>query len=188
MKGNQDPRSAPPAMPPPSMGSIGKTYGLQTSETWQVGQNDDRMIVDSILSPHLWRVSVFTTSWVRLDIKYGTSRGLNILDVEGPLIFYAPGQISVNAHPVPAGEQGLIGGTAWATLTPVTSAGISNCRKLIGGAQPIPDNAARFYALDAATVQLGAGGPAVVLALGQFVPLVAGSSLVGGDGYLEFDP
>lgn len=188
MVGTQNPRNMPPAEPLEHQGSVGKVHGLQSSERWLAGEYDSRQIVDQRLAANLWRVSVICSEWMRLNLIYGTSRGVEIKNVEGPLVFYAPGQLAIYATPIAKPSVGFVAGYAYATCTPASSAGASNCRKLVSGAQALDDNAARFYALDAATVQLGSAGPAVALTLGQSVPLIAGSSLTAGDGYLEFEP
>jgi len=186
MVGNLDPRTSPPALPPPHQGSVGYVHGLQSSERWTNGESDSRQICDQLLPVHLWRVSVIASQWMRLDLVYGTSRGVRLTGLFAPLVFYVPGQVALYAAPIANGGV-FTDGFAYCTATPVNSAGAPQIRKLISGAQAIPDHAVRFYALDNCTVQLGSGGPAVALTLGQSVPLIAGSSLTAGDGYLEFE-
>ena len=185
--GNQDPRNSPPALPPPSQGSVGYVHGLQSSETWQAGEHDSRSILDMVLSPHVWRVSVFASQWVRLDLVYGTRRTIKLVGMFAPAVFYVPGQCVVYAEPSDSGGGVFPAAFAYCSATPVNSAGTPQLRSHVTGAQPISDHAVRFFALANSTVQLGSGGPAVALTQGQTLPLIAGSSLTAGDGYLEFE-
>lgn len=182
------PRSPAPALPLENMGSIGKAYGIQSSEQWQAGESDNRQIIDARLPVKMWRVSLFGSEWMRFNILYGSSRGIDIKGLQGPVVFYSPGQIAVYAEPAQAGQLGFLAGYAYGTLTAVNNAGVTIARKQIGGAQAIPDNAARFVALDNASILLGTSGTLINLTQGQTLSLTAGSRLTGGDGFLEFEP
>ncbi|HXC23121.1 MAG TPA: hypothetical protein VNU28_00935 [Solirubrobacteraceae bacterium] len=184
---HQEPRSPAPALPPPSQGSVGYVHGIQSSESWIAGEHDSRSILDMLLSKHVWRVSVFASQWVRLDFVYGTKRTIKLTGLFAPAVFYVPGQCIVYAEPSDSGGGVFPAAFAYLTATPVNSAGTPQLRKHITGAQAISDHAVRFLALANSTVQLGSGGPAVALTLGQTLPLIAGSSLTAGDGYLEFE-
>ena len=189
MQGNQNPRNVPPAMPVEwQQGSIGFKHGLQSSEVWVAGEQDSRQICDQRLAKNLWRVSVIGSEFIRLNVVYGTSRAVELKNIQTPFAFFAPGQLAIYAFPVRDADVGFVGGFAYCTCTPVSSAGLSNARTTVGAGAVFPPNAARFVALDASTVQLGGGGLSIVLALGQSLALVPGSSLTAGDGYLEFDP
>src|SRR4051812_14382058 len=101
---NQNPRNVPPALPLSNQGSVGYVHGLQSSEIWLPGASDNRQICDQRLSEHIWRVSVFTSQHMALNINYGSSRSHDIKGLRGPLVFYAPGQVSVYAVPTFTGE------------------------------------------------------------------------------------
>lgn len=184
--GNLNPRTSPPALPPESMGSVGYVHGLQSSEKWTGGASDSRQICDQKLSNHIWRVSVFASTWVRLDIVYGTARTINIKALNPPLVLYVPGQCVVYAQPVLNNVGAIVDGFAYCTATPVNSAGAPQIRKLVSGAQVFDDHVVKFFAFDASVVQFP-GGVTVTLAAGQSTPLVAGSSLVSGDGFVEYE-
>lgn len=187
MVGNLNPRNVPPALPPPHQGSVGYVHGLQSSERWTGSAHDSRQICDQLLSEHIWRVSVIASQWVRLDVVYGTARTIKLTGLFGPLILYVPGQCAIYAEPADSGGGVFPDAFAYCSATPVNSAGTPQIRKHVTGAQAFVDHAVRFFALANSTVQLGSGGPAVALTLGQSVALIAGSSLTSGDGYLEFE-
>jgi hypothetical protein len=181
--GNQNPRNSPPALPLGDQGSIGYKYGLQSSEVWLPGESDNRPICDQLLAAHMWRVSVFCSRYIAINIVFGSSRAQEFRDLRGPLVFYAPGQVTVYAQPylVELNQ----GGYAHVTATAVNSAQASQARRVWGTPGPLPDYAARFYALAASHVSID--GTSVALAIGQTLPLVAGAALIDGLGYLEFE-
>ncbi len=183
--GNQNPHTAPPGSAPAWNGDPQLPHGIQASQIWQAGDRDPRGIIDvQTLAGSVWRVSVFGTR-VKLSVEFGTSRRVFFENIRTPMVLYLPGRVIVTATPLPTDEGIFIGASAQPTCTPSTG-GRPSARYLIGGAQAIPDTASRFRATDAATVLLGGVTP-ITLAASQSIPLIAGSSLTAGDGYVEFE-
>lgn len=180
----QNPRNAPPGTPFPWEGTAtpGIKHGLQASEVWLPGQSDGRDICDQVLAQSLWRVSVFGTSNMRLTVQFGTSRAREFSGLLCPLVLCVPGQLRVRA--IPANGDG---GSVMCTCTPATSGGQADARSIASVAGALPDDAARFRALVASVVTLP-GAIACTLAASQWIPLVAGSVLTSGAGFLEFEP
>lgn len=179
------PGSPPPAFSVPPEHVVGVRHGTQAKEIWLVGEGDIRGLIDAPLAASMWRITVFGHN-VRIRVCYGT-KATKVIDLLHPPVRLAvPGQVQVFGMPIP-GEAGFIGGHAEVTLTPVTSGCCEgDARYLIGGAQAIPDDAVRFRAVNAAVVNLGGTAPCALTA-GQSIPLINGSSLTSGDGYVEFD-
>ena len=110
MQGNQNPRNVPPAMPVEwQQGSIGFKHGLQSSEVWVAGEQDSRQIRDQRLAKNLWRVSVIGSEFIRLNVVYGTSRAVELKNIQTPFAFFAPGQLAIYAFPVRDADVGFCG-------------------------------------------------------------------------------
>lgn len=184
--GNQNPHNAPPALPLGDQGSIGIKHGLQSSEEWLAGQSDNRQICDQRLAVHMWRLSVFASQHVAINIEFGTSRARQFRALRAPLVMYVPGQLTVYAQPMALDDGSFVAGYASCTCTPVNSGQQSSARLLRVTAGALPNDAARFVPLAASVLTID--GNNVTLAVGQTIPLIAGATLTSGIGYLEFDP
>lgn len=185
---NQDPRNSPPALPPQPWqvaNQSGVKHGLQASETWDVGQKDERQLCDQLLAASLWRLSIFGSRHIEFDIQYGTSKARNIRHILPPVLLFVPGQLVVTARPLATDTGQYIGAYALVTCTPCSSSRESEARYVMNGPGPLPDEAARFRALSASVVTIADN--AVPLAAGGWIPLIAGSVLTSGTGYVEFD-
>lgn len=182
------PGSAPPSSWAPGNNDLGPTAGVQSSQEWTSTQSDSRPILSMMRAPHLWRVTVYGSN-VKLTICYGTSKNKRLVDILTPCRVVLPGSVDIYAAPI-IGDLGSAG-SAHVTCTPVTSGSSdSECRKFaVVGA--IEDDAVRFVALEASHVRVGnLNEPNITVAVAalQSVSLVAGSALIDGGGFLEFEP
>jgi hypothetical protein len=163
---------------------VGVRHGFQASERWPAaGQREQRQLLSAELAVCLWRVTVIGSN-VTVSLRYGTKASLVLEGLQPPLRIVVPGLVELYATPVTPD----VDAEAHATLTPAHSGiGEADARIFITGAQNIPANAVRFRATAASTVSIG-GLSACVLTATQVIPLIEGSSLTAGSGYLEFDP
>ena len=183
--GNQNPHNAPPALPLGNQGTIGYKYGLQSAEHWNAGESDNRQICDARLAVHMWRLSVFTSQHVSINVEFGSSRARQFRALRGPLVMYVPGQVVVYAQPTPLDDGSFVAGFAMCTLTAVNSGQQSSARLLRTAAGALPDDAARYVPLVASVLTID--GNVVNLNPTQTIALIAGATLTSGLGYLEFD-
>ncbi len=188
MRGNQDPRSAPPALPVPwqSVGNVGVKHGLQSSELWAPGEHDSRQICDMTLAAGMWRVSVFGSQYLTLNVVFGTSKAKEIKGLRAPLRMCVAGQLAIYAAPAPSDTGAFVGAHAMVTCTPVTGARDSDARMLVTAPANLSPDAARFRALTSSSVRID-NLIDVPIAVGNVLPLIAGSVLTLGTGYLEFE-
>ncbi len=171
--GRSMPRGAP-------VGNMGPQYGTQQSATWDVGDGTPRQLCDVTKAAALWRLSVFGA--VRVTIAYGTSKNRDIVRLLAPVVITLPGQFTVTAEPTNTG----VGATAVVTLTQATAGALSQARKFVaGGPVALDDGAVRFVALAAASLTIS--GVVVAVPTLSTVPLVAGSVLTSGSGFMEFE-
>jgi len=183
------PSSPAPGSYPSGVPSVGPEAALQSKQTWLPGETDSRPLLSATkfgLMP--WRVTVLGQN-VSVDISYGTSSNLRLVDLRPPIRVTLPGSCDVYARALP--NDVPTAANCEVTCIPVTSGCCeSECRKLIFGAQALDPLACRFVALDAASVRVGPVGASVTVALValQAVSLIAGSALVSGDGFLEYEP
>lgn len=162
---------------------VGTRVGYQAAEQWPAaGQREQRSLASALLAPNLWRVTVLGTN-VLVTLRYGTQKAQFLRNLRTPVRVVVPGFCDVDAVPLADGDA-----EASCTITAVSSGlGEEDARLVISGAQAIPPNAVRYRALTASVVSIG-GVVACNLTATQSIPLIAGSSLTSGDGYLEFDP
>jgi hypothetical protein len=162
---------------------MGPKHGQQSKQAWAAGQTDGRPLVDSSFrAPMLWRVTAFGQN-VTFTVDYGTNATKRITGIRPPLRAVFPGLVQVTAVPLSAD----FAAHAECTLTMVSSGlNPADCRRLAAVGALDPD-ATRYVALTASVVNV-AGLVACNVAATQSIPLVAGSSLTSGDGFLEFDP
>ncbi len=136
-----------------------------------------------------WRVTVLGTN-VSIDISYGTSSNLRIVGLRPPIRVTLPGSCDVYAQPIP--QDAPTAADCEVTCIPVTSGCCdSECRKIVtGGIDPLDPLGCRFVALENSSVRVGPVGASIVVALTalQEVSLIAGSALVSGGGFLEYEP
>lgn len=189
---NNNPHTAPPALPPRPWSvadNAGVKHGLQASETWGVGEHDGRDICDQRLAHGMWRLSVFGSEHILLDVQFGTSKSRQFRNLRAPLVLYVPGQLTVSARPSPTDSGFYPGSEVMCTCTPVSSGHGCDARFLRTTPGALPIDAARFRALAASVVRITDVGTIVdvPLAVGAVLPLIAGSSLISGAGYVEFE-
>lgn len=155
--------------------------GLQASEVWSPGQTDQRAIVDAALNgAGAWRVTVVGD--VVLQLAWGSNGNRREVEVDAPLVGVFAGQVTITARPREA-ESG-----AWATATLAPSWGNDrhDVRLFVAGALAVPPVWSWYQALAASVVSVR--GTSVNLAPGERLPLVSGSQVVSGAGYLELTP
>lgn len=188
----QDPRPwyapdrRPPAVAavPPPLGSVGDTgviYGTQQLAVWNPGDVGPRQVCDALKANALWRFSVFGR--VLVSIVYGTQGTRKILQLRAPVVLTIPGQFTATATPLD--EQGV---QCEVTLTQATAGARAIARDVVnagGGAVNLSPDAVDFFALTASTLTIA--GLAVAVPALQIVPLVAGSVLLTGSGFQEFE-
>jgi hypothetical protein len=183
------PGTAPPATAFPSSGQLGPQAGIQAKQFWPVTERDERQILSCLRAPHLWRVTLHGENVV-FRVSFGTSSNIVIAELQAPSRFWVAGSCDVYAQPFAFYEEPQTA-HAEVTCTPATSGGSAIMRQRSRIAPFAFDpNAARFVALDASVVSVGPGLQSVNVNLNptESVPLTAGSSLVSGAGYLEFEP
>ena len=189
----QSPVSVPPWDPPKEGSSNLPFYGEQSIAKWApplpghaLDAKEKQIIDTGQPTPYLWRVSIFGEG-ILLRIVYGSRATLARLDaVRTPFVGTFPGKVTIYARPLNPEVPAAV--TATPTLT-MASAGRSEMRALIdatGGAVAFHADAVRFIALQASTATIA--GVAVAVAALATVPLVAGSTLLTGVGFQEFEP
>jgi len=179
------PASPGPAWPPASpMHNTGKSHGIQLFPKWKPGETQKKGLVDDLRAANLWRLVIVGGEAMRVDIKFGTEKTITLTGLSLPLRCSVPGQLTVEAYPVEAQDTEQ---SVRATLTPATSGGLIEMRRLRlnASAGPFDDEAFSYFALTASALTIR--GVATAVAALQRVPLLAGSVLVSGDGYEEFD-
>ena len=160
---------------------IPKPKGIQQQQTWTAAEADERTVLDvSPAADGFWRCSV--EGDVTLVVHWGTAGGDRVLAVDSPFAADLPGYVTIKAKPRVAD----VAASCRVTLQLSSGVGPAVARFLQTALAALPENAARFVALAASTVTIR--GNAVVLALGQSIPLVSGSVLTAGFGFAEFDP
>jgi len=160
------------------------SLGLQASEVWLAGESDERQLLDAVLCPAgEWRVSVVGD--VTLAAYWGSKGNKRIVSMDAPMMASFPGQVTITAKP----RTGA-GATAIATISPACTGYRTDFRRFVvhpGGA-PIPlEPIWAFYQALTASVLTVRGTAVNVPALARF-PLITGTSLDSGAGYLEFTP
>lgn len=183
------PGSAPPATVYPSSGQLGPQAGTQAKQRWTVAERDERQLLSAMRAPCLWRVTLHGENVV-FRVSFGTSSNIVIANIQAPARFWVAGSCDVYAQPFAFYEEPQEA-HAEVTCTPATSGGSAIMRQRTNIAPFAFDpNAARFVALSASVVSVGPGLTSVNVNLNptESVPLTAGSSLVSGAGYLEFEP
>jgi hypothetical protein len=180
------PHEGPPgwpavAPPPPALDNTGKVYGIQARHTWTAGQTDERQVIDIPRGEFLWRISIFGRVRVRVD--YGTKANRHLLNLLAPVVMGIPGQCTVRAVPLDSE-----GAEVDATLTLATGTAQAQARNVVDAtlaAVPFELDAVRFVALSASTASIS--GLLVAVPALATVPLVAGSVLLTGSGFQEFE-
>lgn len=181
--------SGVPAEPPPpqSVGNSGPIYGTQQRAVWLPGATDRRQVCDALKPQALWRFSAFGR--VLIEISYGTQGTRNILAPDSgrrlfaPVVLTIPGQFTATA--VPLDDAGC---ECTVTLTQATAGARSIARCFMdstAGALALDVGAVDYFALTASTLTIA--GVAVAVPALQIVPLVAGSVLLTGRGFQEFE-
>ena len=167
--------SAPPHIPSPGRNDR-TASGLQAIGEWEAGESQAIPLLDATRAESLWRVSVFGD--VEIELIYGTRATIRLIAV-APFVSDVPGQLTLSARPIDPTTQTR----AFATLTPSGAPGLAIARQVIPGPQSLPEAAANYFALTASTVTVG--GVALPVAVGQWIPVVAGSVLAAGSGLVE---
>lgn len=178
------PVSAPPWPQPaaPPVDNLGPKYGIQAFQQWNVGETDERGILDTIRADFVWRISI--VGHVLATIEYGTSHNRELLKLQGPVVIAVPGQAVVRVVPFDGN-----GATCTVTLTKATGSALAQARNIVNagtGAVALDPAAVRYVALTASTLTISGITPVAVPALSS-VPLVASSSLLTGSGFQEFE-
>lgn len=175
-------RPAAPLPPGAPVGNTGPQYGTQQSHVWRPGETTPRDVIDVMKNNSLWRFSVFGR--VLVDVLYGTSKARSIMGLQAPVVLNVPGQLVVKV--TPRDDQGT---SCVVTLTESTAGSATQARAFIddsGGAVAFDEGACRFFALSASALTIA--GVAVAVPALAIVPLTAGSGLVSGSGFQEFEP
>lgn len=161
--------------------TTGTPNGEQSTADWAAGESDDRPVLDLPLGMSVWRIGLYGVNVV-FRVVYGTKANKIIEGLASPALLSIPGQCAVYARPLDP----EVAASARVTATPATAGG-NSARYIVdtAGAALDPD-AAHFQALTASTVTIR--GIAVAVPVLGVVPLVAGSVLTAGSGYLEFNP
>ena len=182
------PGSAPPASVYPNSGQLGPQVGHQAKASWTATERDERQLLSCMRAPHLWRVTLHGEN-ILFRVSWGTSSNIVVSGIRSPALFVVPGSCDVYAKPESFFEEPTAA-HAEITCTPATAGTKANMRSLIAFAGAIDLNAARFVALVASVVSVGPGLSAQTVNLNptESVPLTAGSALVSGAGFLEFEP
>lgn len=159
-------------------------YGLQSTEAWAAGEVDERPVIDTVPHPDAgaWRVSIVGD--VTLRVEWGSGPNKTIADMDSPAAMILPGQCTVYAKP----RTGA-GARVRVTLAPSWSGLQHDFRRLVdatAGAIAIDPEFGFYQALTASTVSVR--GTAVAVPALAILPLVSGSTLTAGVGYLEFIP
>lgn len=181
--------SGVPASPAPSSRvdepahDMGVVHGIQSKRTWKPGDNKRQIALDARRASNLWRVTALGPEGLAVDLKYGPQCTVTLVGLALPLRVSAPGQFQLIAYPTADHDTELVLNV---TMTPATSGGLIEAARLKTVAGAFDDNALRFTALTASTVLIRGIGPIAVGVL-ESVRLLAGSSLVTGSGYEEFD-
>jgi hypothetical protein len=160
------------------------SLALQASEEWLAGQTDQRQLVDAVLNDAgAWRVSIVGD--VVISATWGSKGTRKLVQMDAPLIASFPGQVTITAVP-----RTSAGARAVATLAPSWTGYLTDFRRLLvhpgGAAIPFEPDWSHYHALTASVVNVRATAVAVP-ALSR-IPLISGSELVSGAGYLEFTP
>jgi hypothetical protein len=188
------PGSPAPGSYPQGVPNNGKYAGIQATAVWALGEvRDNRPICSQIKAEHLWRLTVLGEN-VLVDISYGTLANKRIIGLRTPVRITVPGSLDVYARAVI--QNGiLVPAHVEVTCTPVTSGGgDAQCRQYVGNiaaTTPLDPDACRFVALEASTLRVGpADGTSITVTLAalQAVSLIAGSALLTGGGFVEFEP
>jgi hypothetical protein len=176
--------SPPPgsAVPDQLKNDTGPTYGFQQSRTIPAGDARSQPVIDEVRAEFLWRFSIFGRVFVR--VTYGTLQTRQFVDLLAPVVMTVPGQLNVEVRAVdPQSETPFS-----VTVTKATGGARAIARSALdagAGAVALSDDAAFYTALSVSTLTI-AGLP-VTVAASQTVPVVAGSSLVTGTGFQEFE-
>jgi hypothetical protein len=179
------PPVSPPGPPQPhgAAGNTGVIYGTQQKAVWLPGARlDAREVLDLKKPEALWRVSVFGRVLVR--INYGTLAARQISNLRTPIVITVPGQCTVTAQPLD--DEGTI---CIVTATQATAGARSIARQLVGTTAPtdllFDEGAVDFFALTASSLVIS--GSVVAVPALSVVPLVAGSRLTNGSGFVEYE-
>lgn len=181
------PGSAPPSSVYPGGSNLGPQAGHQAKQSWAVGEFDERPLLSVMRAPQLWRITLHGEN-IKFRVSFGTSSNIIIKDIQAPARFVVAGACDIYAKPDSFYEEPT---TAHAelTCTPATAGASAIMRSLVGVGRLDP-NGARYVALLASVVSVGPGLTAQNVNLNptESVPLTAGSTLVSGVGFLEFEP
>jgi len=177
------PASPAPALPyPQPSNEIGEAYGIQCKHTWKPGKVERFPVFDQIRAKNLWRMVLYGSPAVRVDIGFGSKATFNFLGLSLPLRCTVPGQLSVECYLTEAQDaEQMVGGT----LTPATSGGLIELRRLVTGTVALDERAMQYFALTASSVNVR--GTVVAVPALSSLPLLSGSTLVSGTGYEELD-
>lgn len=174
-------RPAAPQPPPGSVGNTGEVYGGQVRAIWTPGQHDGRKVLNLLKAEYVWRISVFGR--VLLELQYGTLGTRTIPNLRTPLVMTVPGQVTIFAQPLD--DEGTV---CSVTATKASAGARAICRQLVGadaGAVDLHEDGADFFALVASSLTIS--GVVTAVPACTVVPLVAGSSLTSGGGFVEYE-
>lgn len=176
--------SPPPAsaVPNPLANNTGRQYGFQQSRTIAAGDARPQPVIDEVRADFVWRFSVFGRVFVR--VTYGTNMTRQFVDLLAPVVMTIPGQLNVEVRSVDPDVDTPFS----VTVTQATGGARAIARSALdagAGAVALSDDAAFYTALSASTLTI-AGLP-VSVAASLTVPVVAGSTLLTGTGFQEFE-
>lgn len=157
------------------------TWGVQSTCVWEPGDTSVLPILDARhCNEGGWRVSLVGD--VKVQAVWGTMGNRRVLDFDAPLFAQFTGQVAlyVRARVVEAGARATV------TLAPATSGFDNDFRRLVTDAGPLDDAYSDYQALTASVVTIR--GTAVNVPALSKVPLVSGSVLTSGVGYVRFTP
>lgn len=177
------PPVSPPGQPQAPPGETGVIYGTQQEAIWKPGALDERQVLDLLKCNALWRVSVFGRA-VLLRINYGTLATRQIANLRTPLVMHFPGQVTITAQPIDD-----LGTSCTVTATQATGGARSVARQMVATVAPTdldlnPDGV-DFFAITACSLSIA--GTVVAVPAFTIAPLVAGSQLLDGSGFVEYE-
>jgi hypothetical protein len=170
-----------PAWSGAGQSSNADSFGFQAREVWVAGETDSRPILSCMAHQGgSWRVSVVGD--LTIDAIWGSLGTRRLVTMDTPLVATFAGKVDLSARP--RTDQGA---SAIVTVAPAWSGELRDFRRLIVGAgQPIEPDWSTYRALTASVVNIR--GTVVNVPALSTVPLVSGSVLTSGTGYLEFTP
>jgi len=156
------------------------TWGIQATCSWEAGNTRELPILDGRHCPEGgWRLTLVGD--VKVKAVWGTMGNREVAEFDAPVIAQFTGQVSLYVKPRTEN-----GAQATVSLAPATSGFENGFRRLLTTTGPLDESYSAYQALTASVVTIR-GNAVNVPALSK-VPLVSGSVLTSGIGYVEFSP